>query len=273
LQAKLARFGYFLASIFEIAEKSAKVLLGGSMSIRKRFRKTRFPKTFIFIRHGESFENVMSKKERVGARRKTELCRLTPKGEEQARLAGEWIREHVSPTPPAAILCSSYRRAGQTARLAFPGRQIIEEPLLEELNRGVWHTKMPRRIEQLYPGETERREKEGYAYRPPDGESFQDMMARVQAFMVLLEEGHWGEGFIVAVGHSRWHLGFEHVRLDLSEEETFRCYENRAFAANASVTIYHGTEGGLVHDPNVDYVVPWALKQPTRRRTSNAGSG
>ena len=64
----------------------------------------------VFIRHGESMGNVDHTEY---SRTPDWRVELTPKGREQARMVGAWLRENAPPFD--AFYCSQYVRTKETA--------------------------------------------------------------------------------------------------------------------------------------------------------------
>lgn len=113
---------------------------------------------FIFLRHGETEGNAK------GVYQPPEIP-LNPRGEEQARLAAEYLRAHRIDR----ILASDMRRAWQTAQTAatMTGAPVIPEPRLRE--RWFGDLIGTSSLDLNWRNE------------PPNGESLCDFVARTQA--------------------------------------------------------------------------------------------
>lgn len=95
------------------------------------------------------------------------------------------------------IYSSDLERATQTAELVFPGQKLELNASLREISRGVLEGKIEA---ELTPSEREQRdalEHDRWNYRPPEGESFQDVNARVGRWLDTLP----ASGRIAAVCH------------------------------------------------------------------------
>ncbi|HMW73184.1 MAG TPA: histidine phosphatase family protein [Cellvibrionaceae bacterium] len=83
--------------------------------------------------------------------------------------------------PQAAIFSSPLERCRTLATHLFPNQSIQFNPLLMELNFGAWEMcpwdTIPREQLDLWAGDQQ-------YFAPPNGESFADLCARVQRFMI-----------------------------------------------------------------------------------------
>lgn len=136
------------------------------------------------IRHGETEGNAA----RVFQWPDTPL---SARGHEQARALGERFRDEAV----AAVLCSDYRRAQETARAiaASTGAPLRSEALLRERNfgalRGTRYADLD--VDPFSP-----------TYEPPEGESWQRFHARVDsAFAALLAFADELDGPLAVVTH------------------------------------------------------------------------
>ena len=113
---------------------------------------------FLFLRHGETEGN---------ARRvyQPPEIPLNQRGEEQARIAADYLRGH----PVARILASDMRRAWQTAQAAAEtvGAPVIPEPRLRERWFGDLIGTSSLNLD--------------WRQEPPNGESLSDFVVRTQA--------------------------------------------------------------------------------------------
>ena len=126
--------------------------LAAAQPLRPRARR------FIFLRHGETEGN---------ARRvyQPPEIPLNQRGEQQARLAAEYLRQHAV----ERILASDMRRAWQTAQAAASmiGAPVIAEPRLRERWFG----------DLVGTSSTDL----DWRNEPPNGESLREFVARTQA--------------------------------------------------------------------------------------------
>lgn len=223
-----------------------------------------YPKMVILIRHGESEANLLSRDEQRDIPYGTNHYRLTEKGRRQAELTGNWVRANLP--KPDLILRSYYARTNETAELVFPGREIRDEVLLAERDRGIWTEATEEEVREHAPWEIRRRDKQGsYHYRPAGGENIPDVERRVREFRRSMRVNS-GHKIIAAVGHSHWILLWQKVVHHWSIEETEADFHRKDWVRNASVLIYRNHwdpelgEHRLIHNRDVDHIVPWEGK-------------
>lgn len=127
---------------------------------------------FIFIRHAPvANPGRLAGRSDVLARLPARPARGTLAPEAQAMLS-----------PPALHLCSPAQRCRQTARWLWPGAQITLEPLLWEQNFGDWEDKFYHDLPDLGLQDRESLAR----HCPPNGESFIDVVTRVQPLLEAL---------------------------------------------------------------------------------------
>lgn len=148
--------------------------------------------TLYLVRHGDSRQDKL--KRYIGQ------CDppLNPRGRAQAR----FLRLQLADIDLHRVYCSDLRRCRETARIVAGGRGLRVRSLraLREIALGRWEGLPVAEVQRRFPGEYERRGKAMMTYRPPDGESFSDLQARVvPAFLDILsrESGH-----VLMVGHA-----------------------------------------------------------------------
>lgn len=140
------------------------------------------PQELVLVRHGESEGNVASNLMKKGDRslgfiltdHHTARWRLTPKGVEQAKMAGEWLRANLQPLPSGDYFdrhyVSEYVRAMETAsHLGLVQDWYVDYNLrercwgeLEQVHRPDW--------KELYAANMRMREQEPWFWKPPGGE-------------------------------------------------------------------------------------------------------
>lgn len=128
------------------------------------------------IRHGETDWN------RGGRIQGHSESTLTERGRAQA----EQLALRLADTEFDRIYCSDLDRAQKTALLAFPGRRLELEPRLRELAGGIFEGKT---VAEMSPAERALRERvvQGDIHaRPEGGESYADLMRRVQEWLAEL---------------------------------------------------------------------------------------
>ena len=164
------------------------------MGLSRGMGRAEEPATLIVVRHGETVWNAEHRWQGWLD------SPLTARGEEQARRAAEALDgmalDHV--------YSSDVGRALRTAEIIVAGRGLAPEPVaaLRERNYGGYEGLNREEIEKRYPGTrfregTDRRE----TWRPPDGETFEEVRARVRPFLAQAVARHAGQT-VLMVTHS-----------------------------------------------------------------------
>jgi len=129
-------------------------------------------RTALLIRHGLVFEDAEDRI--LGAAD----APMSPAGEAQIRELSARLRPRVAPD---AIYCSDLSRARRTAELiaSGPAVPIRVRPALREIDMGEWQGLSRREVAKRLPDEYAARGRDIVNFRPPGGESFADLAARV----------------------------------------------------------------------------------------------
>ncbi|XP_077984994.1 6-phosphofructo-2-kinase/fructose-2,6-bisphosphatase-like isoform X2 [Glandiceps talaboti] len=133
------------------------------------------PRTIYLTRHGESELNL---KGRIGGD-----ADLSDRGRHyRAALAEYMTNEHL---PDLKVWTSQLKRTSQTA-------EGIDAPIeqwkaLNELDAGVCDEMTYEEIQEKHPEEFALRDQDKYHYRYPKGESYQDLVARLEPVIMELE--------------------------------------------------------------------------------------
>jgi broad specificity phosphatase PhoE len=155
-------------------------------------RWTAGPATITLVRHAESVGNVADAAAHEAAAEVLDLpardadVPLSDTGRQQATALGRWLARHRDVARPDLVVSSPYRRALDTARLAFDGLpvEIDQDERLRERDLGLFDGLTGRGIRARYPQEAERRSRLGkFYYQPPSGESWVDVVLRVRSFL------------------------------------------------------------------------------------------
>lgn len=103
---------------------------------------------------------------------------MSEEGEAQIRALAERLRARFA---IEAIYCSDLGRSRRTAELLVEGREapIHVRAALLEIDMGAWDGALRRDVSSSQPVEFELRGRDFASYRPPGGESFSDLAARV----------------------------------------------------------------------------------------------
>ncbi|MCX6778880.1 MAG: histidine phosphatase family protein [Candidatus Magasanikbacteria bacterium] len=219
-----------------------------------------WPRNLVLVRHAESEGNVLTVDERARFNLATHAYGLTSRGQEQARLTGEYLKQRFGAFDTYYV--SYYERSRQTMRIMFPEAHIFEDPRLAEANRGIYHVLTREEIAQHYFKELESKDREGlYHHRPPQGENWPDVEQRIHSFLGTLRRDCKDENVLIVV-HGHWALLFQRLIHHFPIDEAVRRYKQGNIFENASVTIYQGQEIKgcsrlVLTDENV---IPWAGK-------------
>ena len=216
-----------------------------------------WPKLLVLVRHAESEGNVRTAEERAAYEVPTHKYELTERGRRQAALTGLWLRGEYGGFD--VRYTSYYRRAQETLLIMRgPREKVYEDPRLREAERGIWATHTQEQIARLYPGEIERKAREGlYHYRPIGGQNWPDIEERIHSFLGTLARDCGGKKVLIVV-HGHWLILFQRLIERFSIEDAVRRYRD-ATAPNASVTTYRGApwwrRSRLVRV--CEHVTPW----------------
>ncbi len=130
---------------------------------------------------------------------------LNAEGRNQARI---W-RDLLSETPFTGIFCSDLARSADTARIISENRTERPQQLadLREIDLGEWDGLAMAQIRTQHPDAWRKRGEELASFRPPGGESFGDLQARVIRVFDRVAEKSMGDVLIAA------HAGVNRVLL------------------------------------------------------------
>ncbi|MFI6761203.1 histidine phosphatase family protein [Micromonospora sp. NPDC050417] len=179
---------------------------------------------------------------------------LSPLGEAQAVALGQHFGALPEDRRPQVVICSPYRRAVQSWRLAVRAARVegipdLPEPSIDERLRdrvtGELELLTRAAIAARFPGEVARRSAtDEFHYRPRGGESLLDVAARLGALLDDVRRDHAGAR-VLLVAHDSVVLMLRQLveGLSLAELETV---VRAGPVANASVTRWTGETGRLV---------------------------
>ncbi|KAI2663704.1 6-phosphofructo-2-kinase/fructose-2,6-bisphosphatase 4 [Labeo rohita] len=133
------------------------------------------PRSIYLCRHGESDLNVRG---RIGGD-----SGLSPRGKEFAQYLGRFIQDQN--IKDLKVWTSQMKRTIQTAEaLGVPYEQW---KALNEIDAGVCEEMMYEEIQEHYPLEFALRDQDKYRYRYPKGESYEDLVQRLEPVIMELE--------------------------------------------------------------------------------------
>ncbi|XP_053105655.1 6-phosphofructo-2-kinase/fructose-2,6-bisphosphatase 2 isoform X4 [Hemicordylus capensis] len=143
------------------------------------------PRTIYLCRHGESECNLLSK---IGGD-----SGLSTRGKQFAQALKEFIKEQE--IVDLKVWTSQLKRTIQTAEaLGVPYEQW---KILNEIDAGVCEEMTYEQIQRKYPEEFALRDQEKYLYRYPGGESYQDLVQRLEPVIMELER----QGNVLVICH------------------------------------------------------------------------
>lgn len=148
-----------------------------------------------FVRHGET--PCLEEGRFQGRSDRPGLNDLSPKGKETA----ERLARFFAGVEIRRIYSSPLRRTMETARIIARRRGLTPVPddRLIEVDYGDWEA---RRNEEVYnTPEARERARDKFRYRHKGGESYEDVHARVSAFLDEVMRGR-AEGPLLIVGHA-----------------------------------------------------------------------
>jgi broad specificity phosphatase PhoE len=203
------------------------------------------PASLTLVRHAESQGNIADRRARSARAEQLELdvrdadVDLSENGLDQAEVLGRWFDSLTSDSRPTRVLSSPYRRALHTATrtVGETGLDIVVDERLRERDLGLFDGLTGHGIRQRYVEEARRRKRIGeFYYRPPQGESWADVVLRVRSLLADLRSG-FGDARIWLFSHQAVIMSFRYVLEYLGEQELLEL-DNRVTLGNASVTTY-----------------------------------
>ena len=216
------------------------------MTVRRLPLFTDVPASLTVVRHAESQGNVANVRAREAEAHQLELdvrdadVDLSDNGTRQADALGRWFGSLTADERPTLVLSSPYRRALHTAMrtVGDTDLEIVVDERLRERELGLFDGLTGRGIRDRYADEAERRARIGkFYYRPPQGESWADVVLRVRSLVADLRTG-FADARIWVFSHQAVIMSMRHVLEGLDEEATLDL-DRRLTIGNASVTTYH----------------------------------
>ena len=136
--------------------------------------------TFVLVRHGETEWNRLEK------RHGHVDIPLNETGRKQA----EKLSERLATTNIKAIYTSDLKRSKETAKIINQkhGVEIIEDPLLREINLGDFEGLSREEAKQKFPVFWEKKKQDPYKFQNPNGESYKDLERRVESFLEKVKD-------------------------------------------------------------------------------------
>lgn len=203
------------------------------------------PRTLWLVRHAESAGNVANAAALAGGLPELDLADrdmdvpLSERGVRQAEALATWLTG--LPDPPDVVWCSPYVRAMDTARLALDGAglelPVVADERLREREFGILDRLTKVGIEARHPEQAAARAFLGKFYhRPPGGESWADVVARVRSVLTSLRLDHSGERVCV-VAHQAVITLSRYVLEGMDEREVL-ALDRHDDIPNTAITTY-----------------------------------
>jgi NAD+ kinase len=187
------------------------------------------PLDLVLVRHGESEGNVAYGLSRQGddchftpefLARHSSKWRLTELGQEQARAAGAWLREHVAQAFDRYYVAEYLRAMETAAHLGFSDATWRCEFYLRERDWGALDLLSWQQRRERYGQDLKRRELDAFFWTPPGGESMASLCLRVDRVLDTLHRG-CADKRVLLVCHGEVMWAFR-VRLERMSQERYR---------------------------------------------------
>ena len=231
--------------------------------------------TLVLLRHGESEGNVAYDHSIKGdhslyagdfLERHSSLWRLTEKGEDQAKIAGEWLRSN-NLSRFDCLYTSEYVRAMETSGLlGLKDAKWRSDLMLRERDWGEWDLCSQQERRENF-GYERRRRRESLFWAPPGGESLAQVVQRVDSFLMFVNRRFsGGKVFITCHGELMWafRLRFERLtQLQYREMQAQRSTEEKIHNCQLIVYSRRCPETGTLYPSFrfMRFVCPWDLSR------------
>lgn len=149
------------------------------------------PKVFYFSRHGESMFNVQN---RIGGD-----ADLSSRGKDFATKLPDLLCKHIPEGHKLSVWTSTLKRTKQTSE--FLDYDKIQWKQLDELDSGVCEGMTYDEVEEKFPEDAAERDRDKYNYRYHRGESYRDLVQRLEPVIMEMERHHEPNHSILIVGH------------------------------------------------------------------------
>ncbi|KAI2626850.1 6-phosphofructo-2-kinase [Xylaria nigripes] len=137
------------------------------------------PRSVWLSRHGESLFNLTG---RIGGD-----ADLSPRGHQYAKKLPELVRQSVGNDRPLTVWTSTLKRTIATARYLPANYNQLQWKALDELDAGVCDGMTYQEIKDAYPEDFVARDEDKYNYRYRGGESYRDVVIRLEPIIMELE--------------------------------------------------------------------------------------
>ncbi len=205
------------------------------------------------VRHGESTGNVAARDAETGRLDRIDIAErdadvpLSDTGREQAAAVNRWLSGLPADRRPTAVVVSPYLRTRQTAAIALEGHDLpvrVDERLRDR-ELGVLDLLTARGVEHTFPDEAARRRRLGkFYYRPPGGESWVDVIARLRSLLRDVADDHPDER-VLLVAHDAVVSLVRYVVEGLEEDELM-AWARANVIANCSISSWRRGDDGTL---------------------------
>ncbi|KAI0202519.1 6-phosphofructo-2-kinase [Astrocystis sublimbata] len=137
------------------------------------------PRSIWLSRHGESMYNLSG---RIGGD-----AELSPRGQQYAKKLPDLVRESVGGDRPLTVWTSTLKRTIATAHHLPADHNQLQWKALDELDAGVCDGMTYQEIKDVYPEDFIARDEDKYNYRYRGGESYRDVVIRLEPIIMELE--------------------------------------------------------------------------------------
>ncbi|CAJ2510860.1 Uu.00g064850.m01.CDS01 [Anthostomella pinea] len=137
------------------------------------------PRSVWLSRHGESLYNLYG---RIGGD-----ADLSERGHQYAKRLPDLVRESVGGDRPLTVWTSTLKRTISTARHLPDNYNQLQWKALDELDAGVCDGMTYQEIKDVYPDDFIARDEDKYNYRYRGGESYRDVVIRLEPIIMELE--------------------------------------------------------------------------------------
>ncbi|KAI3327531.1 6-phosphofructo-2-kinase [Xylariaceae sp. AK1471] len=137
------------------------------------------PRSVWLSRHGESMYNLSG---RIGGD-----ADLSSRGHQYAKRLPELVRQSVGGDRPLTVWTSTLKRTIATSRFLPKNYNQLQWKALDELDAGVCDGMTYQEIKDVYPEDFVARDEDKYNYRYRGGESYRDVVIRLEPIIMELE--------------------------------------------------------------------------------------
>jgi NAD+ kinase len=193
------------------------------------------PIDLVLVRHGESEGNLAYRLAEQGdgrwfrpgspfLDRHSSRWRLTDRGREQALLAGDWIRQNISPTFDRYFVAEYLRAMETAAYLGFPHASWHCEFYLRERDWGRFGSMSHEERRQRFAEDLRQQELDRFFWTPPSGESMATLCLRIDRVLnTLHRECSDQRVLLVCHGEVMWAFRVRLERLSQVEYQRLDC--------------------------------------------------